>query len=305
MRIPGVVLLPLLGLLVGVRVACGTVLVLYPDAPAPYQQAFAQIVAGIARTAPGPLQTLALTAEWEPTHVRRWLDARRGPATALVLLGQRALQAYPADWADGPVLVGGINALPGQTPWPGISLIVDPERFVHTLREGLPAITTVVVIHHAEDQVWLQRVEQAAASRGLRVEPLAVADAESAVRQITRTLARIDPRTTALWFSRQTLSLNTELIFPFVLEETWNRQIVAFSDTVAHTQRGLLFALYPDYGGVGEELGERLRDAARPAAGLRYTRAARLALNIRTARHLGLTLPPALIERAGPVFPAP
>ena len=41
------------------------------------------------------------------------------------------------------------------------------------------------------------------------------------------------------------------------------------------------------------------------AAGLRYTRAARLALNIRTARHLGLTLPPALLERAGPVFPAP
>lgn len=301
-----VALLPLLWLLVGVRVACGTVLVLYPEASAPYQQAFAQIVAGIARTAPGPLQTLALTAEWDPTQVRRWLDARRDGATALVLLGQRALRAYPTDWTDRPVLVGGINALPGQTPWPGFSLIVDPELFVQTLREGLPAITTVVVIHHAEDRVWLQRVEQAAASRGLRVEPLAVADAESAVLQITRTLERIDPRTTALWFSRNTLSLNTELIFPFVLEETWKRRIAAFSDTVAHTQRGLLFSLYPDYGGVGEELGGHLRDAARPAAaGLRYTRAARLALNIRTARHLGLTPPPALIERAGPVFPAP
>ncbi|MFZ1640072.1 MAG: hypothetical protein WAV07_01265 [Candidatus Contendobacter sp.] len=296
----------LLWLLVGARVACGTVLVLYPDAPAPYQQAFAQIVAGIARTAPGPLQTLALTPEWDQAQVRRWLDARRDRATALVLLGQRALQAYPADGTTLPVLVGGVSALPGQTAWPGISLVIDPELFVQTLREWLPAIDTVAVIYHAQDRVWLQRVEQAATVRGLRVEPLAVTDAATAVRQITRTLDRIDPRTTALWFSRNTLSLNTELIFPFVLEETWKRRIAAFSDTVAHTQRGLLFSLYPDYGGVGEELGGRIRDpAGGPTAGLRLTRAARLALNTRTARHLGMTLPPDLVERAGQVFPSP
>ncbi len=296
----------LLWLLVGARVACGTVLVLYPDAPAPYQQAFAQIVAGIARTAPGPLQTLALTPAWDQAQVRRWLDARRDRATALVLLGQRALQAYPADGTALPVLVGGVSALPGQTAWPGISLVIDPELFVQTLREWLPAIDTVAVIYHAQDRVWLQRVEQAATVRGLRVEPLAVTDAATTVRQITRTLDRIDPRTTALWFSRNTLNLNTELIFPFVLEETWKRRIAAFSDTVAHTQRGLLFSLYPDYGGVGEELGGRIRDpAGGPTAGLRFTRAARLALNTRTARHLGMTLPPDLVERAGQVFPSP
>lgn len=263
-------------------------------------------MAGLARAAPGPLQTLALTPEWDQARVRRWLDAHRDGATALVLLGQRALQAYAAGWTELPVLVGGVSALPGQTAWPGISLVIEPELFVQTLRDLLPAIDTVVVIHQAQDQVWLQRVEQAAAGRGLRVEPMAVTDTETAVRQVTRTLDRIDPRTTALWFSRNTLSLNTELIFPFVLEETWKRRIAAFSDTVAHTQRGLLFSLYPDYGGVGEELGGRIRDlASGPTAGLRFTRAARLALNTRTARHLGLVLRPNLIERAEQLFPAP
>lgn len=296
----------LLWLLVGARVAGGTVLVLYPDAPAPYQQAFEQIVAGIARTAPGPLQTLALTPELDQARVRRWLDAHRDRATALVLLGQRALQAYAAGSTELPVLVGGVGALPGQTAWPGVSLIIDPELFVQTLRELLPAIDTLVVIHHTQDQVWLQRVERIAAIRGLSVEPMAVADAETAVRQITRTLDRIDPRTTALWFSRNTLSLNTELIFPFVLAETWKRRIAAFSDTVTHTQRGLLFSLYPDYVGVGEELGGRIRNVASgTTADLRFTRAARLALNIRTARHLGMILRPDLLERAGQVFPSP
>ncbi len=301
-----VVFTPLLWLLVCVRVACGTVLILYPEASAPYQQAFEQIMAGIARTAPGPLQTLALAPDGDQAPVRRWLDAHRNRETLLVLLGQRALQTYETGWTEGPVLVGGISALPGQTAWPGVSLIIDPELFVQTLRELLPAIDTLVVIHHAQDQVWLQRVKHLAAGRGLRVEPMAVADTETAVRQITRTLDQIDPRTTALWFSRNTLSLNTELIFPFVLAETWKRRIAAFSDTVTHTQRGLLFSLYPDYVGVGEELGGRLRDAARGVATeFRFTRAARLALNIRTARHLGIVLRPDLIEQAGQVFPTP
>jgi putative ABC transport system substrate-binding protein len=300
------VFLPLLWFLVCARGACDPVLVLYPEAPPPYQQAFEQIVAGLARAAPGPLQTLALAPEWEPAHVRRWLDDRRDRASALVLLGQRALHTYAADWTELPVLVGGVNALPGQTAWPGVSLIIDPEVFVQTLRDLLPAVDTVVVIHHAQDRVWLQRVEQAAAGRGLRVAPTAVADPTTAVREITQTFERIDPRTTALWFSRNTLSLNTELIVPFVLEETWNRRIAAFSDTVTHTQRGLLFSLYPDYGGVGEELGGRLRTAGRePATDLRYTRAARLALNVRTARRLELRPRPELLERAGLLFPLP
>ena len=300
-----VAFLVLLALLAAAR-AADTVLILYPEAPPPYQQAFEQIMTGIAQTVGNPPQTLALSPAPDRAAIRQWLAARRDLDAPLVLLGQRALQTYEAGWTEGPVLVGGLNALPGQTPWPGVSLVIDPDLYLRTLHDLLPDIRRVIVLYNARDQTWIPRVNQAAADQGLKVEPVAVTDTASLIRQLTEALKTLDPKTTALWFAKNTLDLNTELLYPFVLEVAWQRKIAVFSDTVAHAKRGFLFALYPDYTGVGAELGERIQQsAARSKLGLTLTRAARLALNGRTARHLDIALTPALIQRASPLFPQP
>lgn len=283
------------------------ILLLYPDAPVPYQQVFDQLIAGIARTGGGPLYRRAITAASERAPIQRWLDTHQARDSTVVLLGPQALRLYEElKRADPSVLVGGINTLPGQTPWPGVSLVIDPDLYVRTLHDLLPDIRRVVVFYNAQDDPWIPWVKHAAEKVGLSIEPVAVTDTVSAVRQMTRVLETVDPSTTALWFAKNTLGLNTELIYPFVLEESWKRKIVVFSDTVSHAQRGFLFALYPDYTGVGAELGERIQQAATgPRGGLTLTRAARFALNGRTARHLGIALTPALIQRASPLFPQP
>jgi hypothetical protein len=50
--------------------------------------------------------------------------------------------------------------------------------------------------------------------------------------------------------------------------------------------------------------GALVRQDARPA-GLRFSRAGRLALNARTAQHLGVVLRDDVIRRAKPLFPEP
>lgn len=284
------------------------VLVLYPEAPDPYRQAFDQIVTGIERTAGGPVNRRMVTAATEREQIQGWLD-QASPAAAVVLLGRptHARSEVGRDRFGGRrVFVGGVNALPGQLPWPGVSLIAEPALYLQTLRELLPSVRRVIAFHHARDPEWAPLATRAAADLGLRVEPVAVTDAASAVRQIAGALKALDPETTALWFAANTLDLDRELIFPWVLEQTWDRKIAAFSETAAHAKRGFLFALYPDYEAVGAELGRRIgRGAAGDGGGLTLTRAVRFALNGRTARRLGVALGDDLIRRAQPLYPQP
>ena len=287
------------------RAIGGTVLVLYPDAPPPYRLAFEQMIAGIERLAGRPVRTRALSDPDDPAAVARWIDTHRDNGALLVLLGHRAV-AMSAMLATGlPVLVGGITSMPDQVKAPGVSLTIDPALFLATVHDLLPATKTVVVVYNAHYQGLVPRLEHAALAQGLTIQSLAVADAASAVEQLSRTFATIDPHTTALWFTQDTLSLNSELIFPFVLEETWARGIPAFSETVAHTKRGLLFSLYPDYHGIGMELGERIGKATGAPPEFTLTRAARLAVNLRTARHLGLSPRAEVMEKAAVLFPEP
>lgn len=281
-----------------------SLLVVYPEAPEPYREAFAQMMDGLARTTQKPLLQKTLTATTTPEEFRDWLIGAGSDAT-VVLLGHKALSFYGRVPLPGrTVIVGGISALPGQTPLPGVSLTLDPALYLQMLHELLPNIRRVVVYYNAQERPWIAQVEKAAAAARIEVEGVVVADAFDVARQLGTTFKTLDPKTTALWFGRNTLALNAELLYSYVLEQTWDRGIAAFSETVSLAKYGLLFALYPNYTEVGAEIGALVRQNARPA-GLRFSRAGQLAFNLRTARHLGIVLRDDVIRRAKPLFPEP
>lgn len=288
------------------RASADPVLVFYPEAPDPYRQAFDQIMTGIARTAERPVHRHRIAVATERAQIQGWLDHAEPDATVVILGQPTATLAEISQNLDRPhpIFVAGINALPGQIPWPGVSLIIEPQPYLQTLHTVAPHIRTVIAFYHAQDHPWVSLATQAANAIGLHLEPIAVTDAVSAVQRMTEALKTLDPKTTALWFTANTIELDSELIFPWILEQTWARKIAAFSDTITHAKRGLLFALYPDYIEVGAELGRRLH-ASGTRAEFTLTRAARFALNLRTARHLGLPVPDDLIRRADRLFPQP
>ncbi|MEE4379627.1 MAG: ABC transporter substrate binding protein [Candidatus Competibacteraceae bacterium] len=282
-----------------------TALVMYPVAPPPYDAAFAQMIEGLTHSLDNPPHTLALPERYDLDEIRQWLSSHRKPDTTVVVLGQRALGVAEQLNSGLPLMVGGVTQLPNQKiQAPGVSLTIDTTLFLKMLKRLLPATRTVVVVYNAQQPGLIPLLEEKAKQQSLNIELVAVSDAADAVRKLTRTFAAADPKSTALWFTRNTLSLNNELLFPFVLEETWKRRLPAFSETVAHTRRGLLFALYPDYVGIGEELGNLIKDAPETPTGITFTRAAQLALNTRTARHLGLILDAEILSQAAVLFPA-
>lgn len=288
------------------RTLAAPLLVLYPEAPEPYREAFAQMLGGIAGAVGGPLQQKVITATTTREEFQGWLDGE-GHDKTVVLLGQKALSFYDRGPQPGrAVFVGGVNALPGQTPLPGVSLTLDPALYLQTLHELLPDIRRVVVYYNAQEQPWIVLVKKAAMEMQVSVEGIASNDAFDVVRQLGTTFKTLDSKTTALWFGRNTIALNAELIYPYVLEQTWDRNIAVFSETVAHVRLGFLFALYPDYAKIGAELGALIQQGTpSPNAGLRFSRAGQLTLNTRTARHLGITPRDGLIQRAKPLFPEP
>ncbi|MDX1656805.1 MAG: hypothetical protein R3310_16465 [Candidatus Competibacteraceae bacterium] len=183
---------------------------------------------------------------------------------------------------------------------------IDPALYLDTLRQLKSAVTRVAVVHHARQPLLIESIVQAGIRQGLTIEPVAVNDVDTAVRAVNRLLTTADPDTTALWFTPGTLEIAPTLLLPFVLEESWRRRLAVFSGDTAHTRRGFLFALYPDYVGLGRELGQAIDDLdTLPPGTLTDTRAARLALNRRTARHLGLAPDRSLLERADLIFPIP
>lgn len=278
-------------------------LAIYPEAPPPYREAFAQMLEGLTHTAGMPVLKKMMTATMTQEAFDRWLVEGRNQI--LVLLGQQALHFYAqSGHSRSDVFVTGVNALPGQVPFPGISLTVDPALYFRTLHELLPQIRRVVVYYNHQEEPWLLLVKNAAKEARIEVESIGVTDAFDLARRLGTTFATLDPHTTALWFGNNTIQLNDALIYAYVLEQTWDRGIAVFSETLAHVKRGFLFALYPDYTQIGAALGALIRQKT-PSAGLQFSRAGPLALNLRTARHLGLTVRDDLIQRAYPLYSAP
>jgi putative ABC transport system substrate-binding protein len=69
---------------------------------------------------------------------------------------------------------------------------------------------------------------------------------------------------------------------------------VVFSSSVAHVGRGVLFSLYPDNVALGRTLAAsaltRLAANGPPPRIVTPLQAVRVAVNVRTARHLGLAI---------------
>ena len=138
------------------RALSAPLLVVYPEAPEPYREAFAQMVDGIARATRQPLLQKVVAPTTTPEELRGWLGGA-GRGEIAVLLGHKALSLYGRDPPPGrAVVVGGISAPPGQTPLPGVSLTLDPALYLQTLRELWPGVRRVVVYCNAEERPWME-----------------------------------------------------------------------------------------------------------------------------------------------------
>jgi putative ABC transport system substrate-binding protein len=252
------------------------------------------------------VRTLALRPDYDLDKHWRLLENNIITADALVVLGSRVLKAVAPLNHQFPLVAGAVDILPGRDTIPGVSIRIHPTDYLEHLRLLSPGSTKVIVFYNEQDKALVPLIELEARKRDIAITPIPVTDVEGAIRSIAAVLKEVDPANTAIWFTRNVIELNTELLYPYILEETWNRRIPVFTGMISHTKRGFLFSLYPDYKGMGEALTNLIDAHAQKDSALQtvFCPAVKFALNIRTVQHLGFTPEDTTIQNVDLTFHA-
>jgi len=118
-------------------------------------------------------------------------------------------------------------------------------------------------------------------------------------------LKQICSRNDAIWLPMDPIAADEKVVLPLLLQMSWDKDLVLISSTPSHVQRGALFSLYPDNTGLGRNLASMLTTtiASKSEQGIRPLESLNLAVNLRTAAHLGLSFSSAQIKRFTLTFP--
>jgi putative ABC transport system substrate-binding protein len=170
-------------------------------------------------------------------------------------------------------------------------------------------VKRVVVFYNEANTGWLMRFGKLAAERhGLVFDARPVESLKVAAREYKELMSEIVSDEDAVWLPQDPGSVDDRVVLPALLRESWDREFVVFSSNPSHVPRGALFSLFPDNVRMGESLGALALNRAveNRIADERFVplRDLSIAVNVRTAEHLGYTLSRVDIRQFDLVFPA-
>ncbi|MGQ0709653.1 MAG: ABC transporter substrate-binding protein [Rhodoferax sp.] len=266
--------------------------VLYPDLDEPYRGIFAKIIEGVEAQLGAPVLSYPIGSATAPKDVVAHL--KRQNIGIVIALGRQGMKAASELERDVGVIAGGVVSPPegeGRS-FPLVSLAPDPKVLFDRLRQFMPEARRVIVVYDPKKTAWLIRLARdAARSLGLELQAIEVTDLKAAVRAYQELLVSADSRRDALWLPQDSTTVEDSSVLPLILESAWNRNLVVFSSSVSHVKRGALFSLYPDNIALGRQLAASAQSLLNGgAATVVPMKDALLAVNVRTASHLGLQL---------------
>ncbi len=289
-------------------VPTGPAIVIYPESQEPYASVIAQIIQGISQYTRDEPDIYVLPTKYSSAALQQWLD-KNTDSRAIIALTPIAVSALETVHTQLPVFVGAIKEPPkGEVAYQGVSLFFNPRTYLSHLMHLSPNVKTVHwffdPVHHAEVRSLLH---QAANDLNLHLMSHAITSTRQALLQINDVLDSVDPKSEALWIPEEIMRMNEAVMFPFIMKTAWRRQVLVFSNSPIYVKRGFLFALYPDYVGLGQTLA-RLAHAngheRSRLTQLELLEDAQVAVNLRTARHLELKLSREQLQQFGLVYPA-
>lgn len=280
--------------------------VIYPDIGEPYRSVFAKIIEGIETQTRSRVPSFAVGASPNAQEIAG--ELRRQDIRVVIALGRNGLRVSSGLDRDIGIVAGGVLSIPeaDARQMSVLSLAPDPALLFARLQGFVPAVRRVFVVYDPKQNAWLMRLaKEAAAARGLELVLHEAHDLRTALRLYQDIFAGADPRRDALWLPQDSSTVDEASVLPLVLQESWSRNMVFFSSSVAHVRRGALFSLYPDNVEIGRHLASSalgyIANNGQMQRGVAPLRAVLVAFNVRTARHLG-------VDAAGRfdlVFPEP
>jgi hypothetical protein len=260
---------------------------LYPDVPEPEREVFRVVresLSNALRRTGGAVRDQALAARATPDAVAAAIASTH--ANVVITLGHAPTTLAREIRPTIPWLTGATE-MPVPTPGVGgISLVVNPDRFVSTLAEVAPRINRIAVVLNPARFGWMRAALERAAHAQSKILTAFQADTiGEAATQYLNIVRYGNPKTDSLWLLEQGEFLNQDTL-PRIIEEAWANEFLVFSSVLNHVNEGSLFALYLNHATLGERLARLALDAHSHAASIAFDDAPARAINLRTARHL-------------------
>lgn len=270
------------------------VVILYPDVREPYRGLFLKIVQGIEQGLKVPsAQYVVSENDNIPALGKQLVREQVKVVIALGRVGLLAAHNFPREL---PIITGAvvISHTPETLDFSGITLTPDPEVLFDWLKSMAANIKRVTVIYNPRRDEWLiAQARESAKAHGLALNALPADNIREAATLYRGFFGQPKDGTEALWLPQDDSTLDENAMLPAILKEAWEKNLVVFSSNPEHVKKGVLFSLYPDNLGLGHSLAalaqERLAGGSKPPA-IMPLKDLLIAVNARTAEHLGLRI---------------
>jgi len=284
---PLLTLLVMIAVLFAAPIAVGqSIAVVYPNVSAPYDKVFQQIIAGIEAEHDGIITKYPVEKGSNLAEVVENIESDN-PDTVITLgnTGYKLAKLLPKNI---PLVSGALPIQPNGIS--GVSLIADPGESFTKLKQLAPTVKRIFVVHHQSNQ-WLMEIASVQASL-LDIELIAkpASDLKQAITILENTFKLPLSSSDAIWIPLDRVAADDKVIFPMLLEASWDKEVVLFSNKPNHAKRGALFSLMPNHEKLGHQLVRRLLQLYRDKSlvGVEPLKDMDIAVNLRTASHLGI-----------------
>lgn len=286
----------------------GNIAVIYPDIGEPYRSVFTRIIEGIEDKTQARVASFPIGAGQSSQDLAG--ELRRQNIQVVIALGRNGLRAASALDRDIGIVAGGVLSV-SEAETRGMSvfsLAPDPSLLFERLKNLMPSVRRVFVIYDPRQNGWLIRLaREAAKTHGLELVAQEAGDLKTAMRLYQENLAAADPKRDAVWLPQDSVTVEESAVLPLVLQSAWNRSLVVFSSSVAHVKRGALFSLYPNNVELGRNLAgsalNRMAPDGQKGPAIVPLKEVLMAVNVRTAGHLGLGIGQRQLQAYDMVFP--
>ena len=281
------------------------VAVIKSGAPAPFERATKAITAALRQS---PMQPEILTFDLEGEEANRsavLARVRRAKPNLIITVGSLATASALAGSTTEPIVFSMVlypeqsGFLTGRERVTGASLDIPADVQFAYVRRLLPGARRVgVLFHPAETGAVVEAARGAASKHGLTLVAKPIAERDDVVAAMRALMEEVD----VVWAVADGHVYTPQATSALILTSL-RRRVPLLGLSIGHVRAGALAALYCDYEDVGEQTAAlALRVLQGEAPGrlpVTTPRRVGLALNLRTAEHLRLTLPPEVAAEAG------
>ena len=269
--------------------------------------AYNQAVAGFKAAMPSSTTFVEYDMKGDPARGQSLArKIRASDAELLLAVGIKAAEVVKREVPDLPIVFCMVLdpdkhdlKAPNVT---GIRLEVPVERQLNTIRAVLPSLKRLGVLYDPEKTGGLvEEARRQTRAMGLELIARQVRTEKDVPSTLRMLLLQVD----ALWLIPDS-TVVTEAALKFVLGTALdsNVPVIGFSSELVRS--GALVGLSVSYEDVGRQAGalarKMLNDQYKPLSPTVPPDRLRLALNLKTARYLGITIPPEVVNNADEIY---